>query len=46
MIRIITFLIVFLKKVDFPMSQINVPKALPQKLSKHTLLVIIAQKTL
>ena len=36
MIRIITSLKVFLKEVDFPMSQINVPKALPQKFSKHT----------
>ena len=36
MIRVITSLKVFLKKVDFPMSQINVPKALPQTFSKHT----------
>ena len=36
MIRIITFLKVFLKKVDFSMSQINVPKASPQKFSKNT----------
>ena len=33
MIRIITFLKVFLKKVDFSKSQINVPKA---KFSKNT----------
>ena len=31
-----TFLKVFLKKVDFSMSQINVPKASPQKFSKNT----------
>ena len=43
---IITFLIVVFLKVDFPMSQINVPKALPHIFSKHTLLVIIAQKPL
>ena len=36
MIRIITFLKVFLRKVDFSMSQINVPKASPQELSKNT----------
>ena len=36
MIRIITFLKAFLKKVDFSMSQINVPKASPQKFSKNT----------
>ena len=36
MIRIITFLKVFLKKVDFSMSQINVPKASPQEFSKNT----------
>ena len=50
MIRIITFLIEFLKKVDFPflmaISQINIPKAFSYKFSKHTLLVIIAHKLL
>ena len=44
MVRIITFLIVFFKKVDFPMSQINVSKTLSQKVSKH--IVIIAKKPL
>ena len=46
LIMIITFLIVAFLKVDFPMSQITVPKALPQTFSKHTLLVITAQKPL
>ena len=43
---IIAFLIAFLKKVDFMMPQINVPKDLPYKFSKHTLLAIISQKPL
>ena len=36
MIRIITFLKAFLKKVDFSVSQINVPEASPHEFSKNT----------